>query len=170
MGSEMCIRDRPYLEPIKGTLDRMREVMVGAETDLAITKYDTPCGFFDKDVFMRCRIDFVAANKDFTEIIAFDYKTGKKSDAQIQHDVIKRCLKAAYPQAQFITTVFWYLTKGVVDIQEYDTTDELMDLDFKVNKVLQAQQTDTFPYEPNGLCKRWCDVFSCPHNGRSNEM
>ena len=28
-----------------------------------------------------------------------------------------------------------------------------------------AYNSNTWNPRPNGLCKKWCKVFSCPHNG-----
>lgn len=158
-----------YLEPMREMLDSAKPVMIGAETKMAITKWNTLCrSFFDKDAYLRCIVDLVLGNEDHTKIIAFDWKTGKKSDAQVQHDVIKRCLNIKYPKAD-IVTIFLYIVKDDVDIQIYQNGQNLLDLDNKIAKIEAAHRTGEFPYNPNGLCKKWCDVLSCPHNGKNDE-
>lgn len=157
----------PRLEPLRSILDKMKDFLVGAETKLACTRWNTPCDFFSKDAYLKCIVDAIIASPDNKVIVAFDWKTGKKRDAQVQHDVIKRCIKAKYPYAQKIYTVFAYFFVGENDIQEFTPNKQLHDLDTKVEKVISAYKSGNFPYNPNGLCKKWCDVLSCPHNGRS---
>lgn len=157
----------PFLEKIRPVLDIIKPVMAGAETKIGITKWNTSAkNFFDPDTYIKCIIDCVVVSPDGKKVIAFDWKTGKKSDAQVQHDVIKRCLRVAYPDADEIITCFWYFIKGGVDIQHFKPSKPLTTLDDKVAKVEQAHKTGEFPYSPNGLCKQWCDVLSCPHNGK----
>lgn len=155
------------LEKLRPILDKMKGCLVGAETKLAITKWNTPTTFFHKDAYLKCIVDAIVASPDGKIVIAFDWKTGKKRDAQVQHDVIKRCIKVNYPNAEKIYTVFSYFFVGENDIQEFKPNKQLPDLDDKVAKVESAYKKGEFPYNPNGLCKKWCDVLSCPHNGRS---
>ena len=159
----------PFLEPLRTTLDNIKKVMLVAEGKFHITKWNTKVkSAYDTDAFLGCIVDCVIASQDGKIIIAFDWKTGKKSDAQVQHDIIKRCLQVAYPKAEKIITVFWYFIKGAVDIQHHKPNAPLVDLDDKIAKVEKAHKTGEFPYNPNGLCKQWCDVLSCPHNGRTS--
>lgn len=157
-----------YLSTIKPTLDKIKLIMVGAETKYQITKWNTRGkSFFDPDVYLKCIVDCVALSADSKTIVAFDWKTGKKSDQQVQHDIIKRCLAVYYPEVQNIVTCFWYFVKGAVDIQFYTPKRKLLDLEYKLEKVEAAHKSGEFPYNPNGLCKAWCDVLSCPHNGKN---
>ena len=157
----------PRLEKLRPVLDKMKRCLVGAETKLAVTKWNTKCDFFYNDSYLRCIVDAIVASPDGKHVIAIDWKTGKKRDDQVQHDVIKRCLRAAYPEAETITTVFSYFFHDDIDIQVFRPNIPLHDLDDKVDKVINAHKTGEFPYNPNGLCKKWCDVVSCPHNGRN---
>lgn len=156
----------PRLGPLRPLLDKMKLYLVGAETKLATTLWNTPCDFFSSDAYLRCIVDAIIASPDGRTIIALDWKTGKKRDAQVQHDVIKLCIKNRYPNAEKIYTIFSYFFVGDVDIQEFSPDSKLIDLQSKVDKVTNAHKTGEFPYNPNGLCKKWCDVLSCPHNGR----
>ena len=33
--------------------------------------------------------------------------------------------------------------------------------------ILDAYQRDSFPEKQSGLCRKWCDCFDCPFNGRN---
>ena len=37
----------------------------------------------------------------------------------------------------------------------------------KFNVMQGAARNDTWNPRPNGLCKAWCQVLECPHNGRN---
>lgn len=159
----------PLLEPLRHTLDKMKTVLVGAETKIAITPWNTVCNtFFHNDAYLRCIVDAIISDKNHEHIIAFDWKTGKKRDAQVQHDTIKKCLSVKYPKAKSITTVFLYLFQGEQDIQEHKPNIPLVELEHKIQTITNAHKSGEFPYNPNGLCKQWCDVVSCPHNGKQS--
>lgn len=154
------------LEPMKPFLDKMLHCFVGAETKLAVDKEGNAVDFFDKAAYQRCIVDAIVGNPD-DYIICIDWKTGKKRDAQTQHDFIKKCAKAKFPNAK-ITTFFIYLFMGESDRQEYNG-EPLSSLGDKMNQLVGAYATDTFQPRPSGLCKKWCDVLSCPYNGKNTE-
>lgn len=151
------------LEPIKPLLDKMSTCLIGAETKLAVDKTGKAVDFFDKSAYQRCIVDAILGNPDST-IICIDWKTGKKRDAQVQHDFIKKCAKAKYPNAT-IVTYFIYLFVGETDRQEY-TGQSLTALDNKMNQLASAYANDMFQPRPSGLCGKWCDVLSCQYNGK----
>jgi len=35
-----------------------------------------------------------------------------------------------------------------------------------IEQMKWSLQHDTWPAKPSGLCKAWCPVLSCPHNGK----
>lgn len=155
------------LKPVQPNLEQMKKVLYGAETKLAVTKEGKPCTFFDKNAYQRCIVDAILTSADKRTIICIDWKTGKHRDAQTQHDFIKKCASAHFPEAQEVVTLFVYLMQGTSDRQVYKPGSPLIELDRDMNKLAGAYAVQSFPPEPSGLCKKWCDVLSCPHNGRS---
>lgn len=153
------------LAPLKVTLDNMGAVLLGAETKLGVDIDGRPVSFFDKQVYQRCIVDAVLTNVDKSVVVCIDWKTGKKRDAQTQHDFIKKCARAKYPNAK-VVTLFIYLFKGASDRQEYNG-EPLYDLDKDMADLTAAYASMQFKPTPNGLCGKWCDVLSCPHNGRN---
>ena len=152
------------LEPMAEFLGKMTHVLVGAETKLAVDKQGNPVAFFDKSAYQRCIVDAIIGDPD-SYIICIDWKTGKKRDAQTQHDFIKKCAKAKFPNAK-IVTLFLYFFVGEYDRQEY-TGRPLTSLENKMNQLHSAYANDTFQPRPSGLCGKWCDVLSCQYNGRN---
>lgn len=155
------------LEPMREFLDKMGNVLIGAETKLAVDKQGNAVDFFDKSAYQRCIVDAIIGDPD-SYIICIDWKTGKKRDAQVQHDFIKKCTKAKYPNA-IIVTFFIYLFAGESDRQQYNG-ETLTSLDYKMNQLSSAYASNSFQPRPSGLCGKWCDVLSCPHNGRSKNI
>lgn len=154
------------LRPLKTVLDNMGEVLWGAETKLAVDKQGNPVDFNDtQNAYQRCIVDAILTNKDKSIVVCVDWKTGKKRDAQTQHDFIKRCTRAKFPNAK-VVTLFIYLFKGGYDRQEY-VGGALYELDNNMNALAVAYANNSFPPKPSGLCRAWCDVLSCPHNGKS---
>lgn len=152
------------LEAMSGLLDGMRALNAKAETKMAITVERTPCAFFDKAAYLRCIADSVIDAGEL--VILVDWKTGKKRDHQIQHDVLRECAAAHYPNARRIMTVFVYLFSGECDVQEHERNLMPKELYVQLVHIHNAHTRNEFHPKPSGLCKQWCDVLSCVHNGR----
>lgn len=157
-----------YLRPIESILAKCRQLQLGSETKFACTSKVTPTTFFAKNAHLHCIIDVLLANQDQSIILAIDWKTGKKRPATTQRDVIRTCLQASFPNTKEIHTLFVYLMTGEVDYATYAIDDRtaLMDLNNKIANIVQSDKTGNYPTNPSGLCKQWCDVVSCPLNGR----
>ena len=153
------------LHPLQPTLDKMGQVLFGAETKLAIDKQGKAVDFFDKSAYQRCIVDAILVNADQSVVVCIDWKTGKKRDAQTQHDFIKKCAKAKFPNAK-IVTLFLYLFVGEYDRQEY-TGQPLTSLDRNMANLASSHANALFQPRPSGLCGKWCDVLSCPYNGKN---
>lgn len=153
------------LQGLKPILDNMKLNLIGAETSLAVDKEGKTISYRSKQAYQRCVIDALIADSVTRpmKLIAIDWKTGKKKDAQIQHDVIKKCVQAKYRSAK-VYTLFIYMFNGQIDLQMYDR--ELLNLNRLQQAVTEAYSLGEFPPKPNGLCKAWCDVLSCKYNGR----
>lgn len=152
------------LLPMQDLLDKMRVVLQGAETKLAVDKNGNAVEYKSKNAYQRCIVDAIITNTDKSIVVCIDWKTGKKRDAQVQHDFIKKCAKAKFPNAK-IVTLFLYLFVGESDRQEYDGQ-PLIHLNRNMNKLQKAYADGIFQPRPSGLCSKWCDVLSCQYNGR----
>lgn len=154
------------LQPLLPTLDKMGEVLYGAETKLAVDKSGNSVEFFDKKAYQRCIVDAILTNTDKSIVVCIDWKTGKKRDASMQHDFIKKCAKAKFPNAK-IVTLFLYLFAGEYDRQEY-YGQALVELDNNMNELQKAYANNSFPPKRSGLCVKWCGVLSCALNQRED--
>lgn len=154
-----------FLLPAKKYLDKMKKSSTClAEVKLAIDKNNNLVDWFDKSAYQRCIIDALLVNKDENIVLCIDWKTGKKRDNQTQHDFIKKCAGAKYPNAT-IYTLFIYLFAGQSTLQVFKH-DPLTELDNSMRQLEQAYELGIFPPKTSGLCKGWCDVLSCAFNGK----
>nr|DAD83096.1 MAG TPA: PD-(D/E)XK nuclease superfamily protein [Podoviridae sp. ctlpi2] len=157
------------LAPLQPALDKIRSKPVflhGAEVKLAVDKEGRNCDWFDKAAYQRCIVDAIVSDVEGKHIVCIDWKTGKHRPAPIQHDIIKRCVSASFRQAFSVTTLFIYLFSGSADRQRHTPGDALPALDRHMNDLQAAYAAKKFDPTPNGLCKNWCDVVACPHNGK----
>ena len=93
--------------------------IVTLEQDWGYTIDWEPCGFFDKNVWLRIKLDAcwfsdIPENAEYAVVI--DYKTGKKFGNELKHGfqglVYAIGTFMRYPKLNRIETEFWYLDKG----------------------------------------------------------
>lgn len=150
-------------------VDRVRagpgELLV--EQKYAITRDFRKTTYFAKDVWYRGIADVVRLDRDVA--LALDWKTGKVLEDPVQLMLMAVCLFVHYPQLKRVRAEYIWLkdectSPEVFDRQEVAT--EMTRLLPKVDELEKATKTLTFPPKPNGLCKNWCKVTSCPFHGK----
>jgi len=137
------------------------------EQQLALDRDFQPTSWFDKNTYCRSIIDLLVVG-DTTAVIV-DWKTGQR----ITKDFIQLKMSAAMlmnhvPEIDTVMIRYEYFShrKGFTDKV---TRDEIPivwnDILPRANAIERARKNDEFPAKPNGLCKKWCHVESCPHKG-----
>lgn len=148
-------------------LDKLKPLVRGVEERFAVDKEGKACAYSSPKAVYRCAADLVLVSKDERFVICVDWKTGKKRDASIQHDVLAMCAMAEYPEAS-VVTAFVYLFTGDSDIREHKGL--LFQTAKKTMAALAAATANkSFPPKPGFLCGKWCDVTSCPFNGKNKD-
>lgn len=140
------------------------------EMEVAITEQYKPAGWWDKDVWLRAKLDLVVIG-DKTALLV-DYKTGKmKDDGFTQLKLAAAMLMLFFKQIEKVTMAYlWTEHNGVVTSEVFSRSDfiriwnELMP---RLDAFERAHREHEFPPIPSGLCKRHCPVLSCPYNGQS---
>jgi hypothetical protein len=98
----------------------------------------------------------------------FDYKTGKRKQTD-QLSLYAAYTFAAFPQVETVTTGFIWLKDKKIDTEKF-TRDDVPTIwqSFlpTVRKLELAYDNNQWPARPSGLCRAWCAVTSCPHNGK----
>jgi hypothetical protein len=138
------------------------------EQQLAIRKDLSPCGWFDDDVWFRSIADYLCVNDKVA--LAIDYKTGKIVEDSEQLALMAECVFSHYPQVEAVRTEFWWLKDEAATREDFkrskrqDTWRQVLP---EVTALENAHKTLTFPAKQSGLCRNYCIVTECPHNGRN---
>jgi hypothetical protein len=158
---------RKYPDMLKARAEATGGTLL-VEQQLAITKERKPCDWFDSKAWGRCIIDVALIQGE--KIFIADYKTGKKKDNEDQLNIMAVFAALHYPQVQTFSSKFIWLKDDSVAGPPDRKREELLPI-FKgildqVHRMEQAVEADVFPKRANPLCRAWCPVLTCEHNGR----
>jgi len=177
LAAEEYIRDGKELPGqfafIKPYLDKLVAIPgeKHCELKLGVKKDDgrlVACDFFDSSVWFRGIADLVIIDGAKGWIV--DYKTGKSAkyaDTR-QLALMAAALFLKYPELEKIKASLLFVVSKEFIRAEYeaerglDIFGELADL---LTQREVSYNTGVFNPKQNGLCKKWCPVTSCPHQG-----
>jgi hypothetical protein len=133
------------------------------EKKTGITKQGKPTGFFDKDVWLRCKID--ATMLKGNSVFLADWKTGgSRYEDPFELEIQALTLKAAIPQIDRIHGHYVYLKENRVgnayDLSDFNST--WAKINNKIERIEDAQVANEWPKTKNPLCG-WCSVKDCEH-------
>ena len=114
------------------------------------------------------KLDVVAVKGDRGRIV--DWKTGKPKDDITQLLVNSITALAHYPRVESFAAAFAYSTTMTLSQPaKFERSNPKLKttIKAKIMMIAKAHERGLFPPSPSGLCKSWCDVFSCKHNGRT---
>lgn len=140
---------------------------LGTEQKLALTKDFKETTFFARDVWLRSILDVYIENG--SRAFLGDYKTGKKNPNSEQLQLSAAVFFATRPWVKEITTTFLWLQSNEVTAEQFtqeDTPAIWQNFLPRVKRLEEAVALNKFPQRPSGLCRGWCPVHSCPHNGK----
>jgi len=138
---------------------------------------------FDKDwqptvyktAWLRMKADAVAFNKERTEAIVIDFKTGRKFGNEIKHgnQVQLYALASAIlnPTVQKFILELWYLDKDELTTNTYTRKQAMSfvkQFDKRAKKIDAAHKSSVFEPNPNQVSCQWCAYGpqkgnQCPH-------
>ena len=145
--------------------DKLCEYRMGLTEDLE------PCGFYEDNVWWRGIADLMILNQAQGLAYVVDYKTGKSSRYadKGQLELMAMATFKHFPnvdtvRAGLLFVVCEDLVRSTYEQYEADTLwDKWMD-NFQTMET--AYKVDVWNPKPSGLCRQWCQVMECPHNGR----
>lgn len=171
---EEFIRDGKPMPPqfsfMQETMERLA-AMPGekhCELKMGLTADLEPCGFFDKDVWFRGIGDLIIVNGDTARYV--DYKTGKSAKyADVgQLQVMALAIFKHFPQVKKVKGALLFTIANDIVKQDYSVTDEGVlwkPWVMKYAALEKAHETNVWNPRPSGLCRKYCPVTECPHNG-----
>lgn len=177
LAAEEYIRDGKELPKgflfIKPQLDTLLKIPGEklTEYEMALKPDLTPCGFGDPDYFCRGIADLVILDREKGKAFIVDYKSGKSAryaDPD-QLALMAFMLFRHFPEIESIRAgLLFNVANEFIQVQYF--RHELRELPnrFKdsLAKLSNAMRYGVFNEKPNGLCRNFCVVTSCVHNGR----
>lgn len=153
---------------VDSTLRDLEHAHFKYEHKLAITKDRQPCEWDDPNCYHRGILDVMYVHPEQSSAYIFDWKNGKVNEYSEQLKANSICVMAHYPHVTTINTQYVWMKFGKVTAAKVfkDFSDSTWAKFVKrVDKLEDALVTDTWPKRPSGLCKKYCPVVSCEHNG-----
>lgn len=156
-------------EPYVAKLEKLPgELMV--EKEIALTRNLKPTGWWDRDAWLRGKLDVGIDNGKKVGI--FDWKTGGRKPDNDQLMLFAALAFTVMPDAEQVTTGFIWLKDGKFDKQVF-TRDQAPGIwqEFlpRIERIEHAHAKDKWPAKPSGLCRSWCPVrrAQCEFSGKS---
>jgi hypothetical protein len=141
--------------------------MILVERQYALTRDLNPCGYFDKDVWYRSRIDLLKIFEDVA--LAVDWKTGKILRETEQLALSAACIFAHHPEVKKIRTVYIWLHDDA-KTDEYFTREDMPMMWAKLFPRLSPMEhswnSSEYLAVPGKMCASYCKVKTCVHNGK----
>lgn len=160
--------DHKYAKRVIARVNELRTNpgQMHAEKQLAVTRDMKPTGWWDKNCHARGVLDVYQVNGDTAEIV--DWKTGKSDpfSLQLKHNALLVFIHE--PQVKKVNYSYEWLkeghaTKGTVHRDFLQATWD--NFERRVIKMETALVENQWPKKPSGLCKQYCPVTECEHNG-----
>jgi hypothetical protein len=150
-------------------------VEVRVEQELAFSEYFLAAPWFKKrptdlEPWFRGKIDVLKIVKtpEGWAALVLDWKTGKIVEDSVQLALFAQCVFIHYPMVEKIRTEFVWLKDDCTTREDFNRQEmpELWaELNPRLKHLIHASQTGEYPPKPGGLCKRYCPVATCAHNG-----
>ena len=136
------------------------------EQQLAIRQDFSGTEWFGKDAWYRGIADVIKIVGPVAVVL--DWKTGKILEDGVQLALMAQCVFAHHPEIQKIRTEFIWLKEDATtraDFTREDMVKVWAGVLPRVQLLEQAHKAMEFPPKPGNLCRKWCPVDSCPHQG-----
>lgn len=145
-----------FVEP----LERRTQPLI--EEKLGIRQNGSPCGFFDKDVFFRGKID--VALVDGSKAYIVDWKSGgSKYEDPFELEIGAILLQAKYNASAIKGQYAWLAENRLGTLYDLsDTNKTFAKMKHLMDEIERDRSRDWFEKRKSGLCG-WCVVESCEH-------
>ena len=142
------------------------------EIKMGLTENLEACSFFGSDVWFRGIADLVILNREDNLAWVIDYKTGKSARYadKGQLELMALATFKHYPEVKTVRAALLFVVSEDLIKDRYTIEDEERLWGEWLNKYNDMElsfNNDTWNPKPNGLCRAWCPVLECAHNGRN---
>lgn len=175
--AEFYIKDDTPLpkqfEYIKDTLDALKakpgrklcEHKMGLTVDLK------PCGFMDKNVWVRGIADLLIIDDDNLTARVVDYKTGNNKYPDMEQlKLMALMVFAHFPHIRKVSGALLFVVKNDMKKGTFlveDSEEQWWDYRERVARIEQAHDSGVWNPKPTPLCG-WCPVKTCEHNTKKD--
>lgn len=135
-----------------------------SERKLAISSSYQPVAWFSPEAWYRGVLDCTKVRGSFASVL--DWKTGKPGTDTTQLQLCAALVFHSAPTVDRVRAALVFVNHDRVESEEYrrnDLTTIWGEILPRVKKLQKAREQQEFPPKPGGLCRRWCQVTSCPH-------
>ena len=157
--------------PMLDSLNRIKGKKL-CELKMGVTENLEKCEFDDEEAYWRgiCDLSIVNGKKGY----AVDYKTGSLKSLRYvdmgQLELMALGMFIWFPKLEEIKACLLYVVAAKL-IEETYTRNDVPRLWAKwlekFNTMQNSFDNDVWNKNPSGLCRAWCPVLDCPHNGKS---
>lgn len=152
-------------QPIADMLKNMKGEKL-TEFEMGLDESLNPCGFLDKECFIRGIADLVIIDNETKTASIFDYKTGsaKYPDTE-QLELMALMVFRHFPEIEHVRAALLFILYDKIITAEYhkkDAKTKWVNWASKIEQIEIAKESGVFNENPSGLCG-WCVVTDCPH-------
>lgn len=171
--AELYIKEGTPLPPqfafLQGTLDALmaKPGRKLCEHQMGVTKDLKPCGFMDKEVWVRGIADLLIIDDENLTAKVVDYKSGNnKYPDREQLKLMALMVFAHFPHIRRVSGALLFVVKEDIAKASFmvgEAEEHWWDYRERVARIEQAHETGVWNPKPTPLCG-WCPVTTCEHN------
>ena len=171
--AELYIKEDTPLPPqfafLQGTLDALiaKPGRKLCEHQMGVTKDLKPCGFMDKEVWVRGIADLLIIDDENLTAKVVDYKSGNnKYPDREQLKLMALMVFAHFPHIRRVSGALLFVVKEDIAKASFmvgEAEEYWWDYRERVARIEQAHETGVWNPKPTPLCG-WCPVTTCEHN------
>jgi CRISPR/Cas system-associated exonuclease Cas4 (RecB family) len=152
-------------EPIVAGIEAMPGVLT-SEDEMTLNIDLKPTGWWDKDAWLRSKIDVLIKNKETAVVL--DWKTGKHRPDFSQLELFAIQTFKHHPEITKVKSTFVWLKDMRMDHMTYTIADAPRlwnKLLSRIGRIEKSLKEDDWPAKPSGLCG-WCPAKHLCEHGR----
>ena len=171
--AELYIKEDTPLPPQFAFLQETLDALIAkpgrklCEHQMGVTKDLKPCGFMDKDVWVRGIADLLIIDDENLTAKVVDYKSGNnKYPDREQLKLMALMVFTHFPHIRRVSGALLFVVKEDIAKASFmvgEAEEHWWEYRERVARIEQAHETGVWNPKPTPLCG-WCPVTTCEHN------